>query len=157
MLQTFIDDSGKAEEPFFVLAGFTSLVERWVEFANAWKLKLQEPPKIRYFKMREAAALRGEFLNFTERQRDRRLEDLIGIINAHASFFVFCEVNRDAWKQAFQKQISKTLDSPYYHAYCSIMQSPLIECLCTWCNAIALILYLTMKARPSYAKSLIGG
>ena len=119
MLQTFIDDSGKAEEPFFVLAGFTSLVERWVEFANAWKLKLQEPPKIRYFKMREAAALRGEFLNFTERQRDRRLEDLIGIINAHASFFVFCEVNRDAWKQAFQKQISKTLDSPYYHAYCS--------------------------------------
>jgi hypothetical protein len=121
MLKAYVDDTGKGDEPFFVLAAFVSTAEKWCAFSDAWDAKLKEPPAIAYFKMREAWSLWGEFLPFKAEQRDRRVEDLIKIVNQHAEFFVFCEINKRDWADILAKQIAKTLDNPFYHGYCTIM------------------------------------
>src|SRR5665213_1486028 len=127
MLKAYVDDSGKGEEPIFVAAGLVSTAERWAAFSDAWAAKLSEPPGIDYFKMREAWALRGQFERFLPAERDRRVGDLVAIINDHADFFSFCTINKVDWESVFAKRISKTMDSPFYHAYCMVALTTLVH------------------------------
>lgn len=63
-LQGFIDDSGEQDDPsgpVIVLAGFIATAERWAAFSDNRQAALDAKPPIAYFKMVEAARLRGEF------------------------------------------------------------------------------------------------
>jgi hypothetical protein len=127
MLKAYVDDSGKGEEPFFVLAALVSSAENWATFADEWEAKLSEAPRIDYFKMREAWARRNQFASFTEEQRDKRVYDLVDIINRRVEFFSFCEINNKDWRDILEGKISKTLDVQYYHGYCRITVNVLVR------------------------------
>lgn len=121
MLQGFGDDTGKGNEPVFALAGFVASVELWIEFSNAWDTKIREDPAIHYFKAREAAACRGEFGGFNSEQRDKKVADLIGLINTYAQFFVGTAIMREDWGAVFRGQVAKTMDLPFFFAYMRLM------------------------------------
>jgi hypothetical protein len=61
MLQIWLDDSGRGQRPAFVLAGYFSSVDAWIEFSDEWKALLQKRPALRRLKAYEAFGLRGEF------------------------------------------------------------------------------------------------
>jgi hypothetical protein len=125
MLQGFGDDTGKGNEPVFALGGFVASVEQWMDFADAWDAKIKEEPSIGYFKASDAAACRREFLRFDPAQRDKKVTDLISLINAYAQFFVGCAIVREDWGKVFRGQMAKTMDSPFFFAYMRLMTSSL--------------------------------
>src|SRR5690242_20611637 len=65
--QAYADDSGK-EPPVYVFSGFVSSSAAWALFSDEWQgaLDSARPHKISYAKMRDAYALQGQFLGFSE-------------------------------------------------------------------------------------------
>src|ERR1700730_17739629 len=80
-LQGFFDDSGnEPTSPIFVLAGFITTNQQWAAFSDEWQLALDEPPRLKYFKMAEAEHFRGQFSKtkgWINENRDARLLTLI--------------------------------------------------------------------------------
>src|SRR5665213_561253 len=70
-LTAFIDESGKSEEPVFVMAGYIGRAEEWAAFNDEWRTVLDKPPRLDSFHMTEAM-YSGEI---------RRLPDLLPIIS----------------------------------------------------------------------------
>jgi hypothetical protein len=83
ILQACVDDSISAELSIFVLAGFVSTYPRWVEFRNEWEAALKKSPSLEYFKMKEAAACRGQFESWSFADRDKRVAEFAAIIKKH--------------------------------------------------------------------------
>jgi hypothetical protein len=87
--QLAADASGnEPQSPVFVIAGFVAPAAKWADFSAAWQVALDEPPKLDYFKMNEAASMSGQFhprRGWTEAKRDDRLVTLARIIKDHTS------------------------------------------------------------------------
>lgn len=86
-VQVFVDDSGgKGHGKHFALVGLVAESESWEAFSVEWAACLAEHPKISMLKMRDAAALRGEFSLWPPRCERRQTS---GIGSHHQSL---CEV-----------------------------------------------------------------
>src|SRR5207244_5679364 len=62
--------------PWFILSALLGEAEDWATVSDAWKSALDESPKIRYFKMDEAADLDGQFYGMSPTNRDYKLTRL---------------------------------------------------------------------------------
>lgn len=103
-VQAFVDDSGtKGQTKNFVLAGLVSDSERWEKFSQEWRSCLNQHPRIKLFKMKDAASCTGAFHRFTEVQRDSRLRALAQIINRHVEFAIWSVIDLDAHVQTWAK------------------------------------------------------
>jgi hypothetical protein len=73
--------------------------------------------------------MRGEFnpKRFSEEDRDKRVELLIDIINRYAKLGFITVVENDAYQEAFDKAISRTMDAPYWHAHVQFIQAILVQ------------------------------
>jgi hypothetical protein len=113
-LQGYFDDSGShAGDPVFMVAGFVSTADKWKTFCEEWRTKLDEYPKIRYFKMREAMSLRGQFeRGWTPALRDQRVLELCEIIRKHA------ELCADSWlyRVNFDDLVANIVDLPEFNS-----------------------------------------
>ena len=59
MLQAYIDDSGNGDPPVYVLAGFVASSDEWEIFTDEWQALLDAPPRLEYFKMKEASVTKA--------------------------------------------------------------------------------------------------
>lgn len=121
VLQAYVDDTNKGNEPVFALGGLVASVDSWLRFSDAWDAKLREPPGIEYFKAREAAGLQGQFRDWDIEARDRKVAALIEPINQYAITYIGCAVIKHDWEEVFRGQMSKTMDSPVFFAYMRII------------------------------------
>lgn len=121
MIEAYSDDSGRGQPPVFVYAGWVSTVDKWAEFANAWEQALLIPPSVRFFKMKDAAALEGEFGRFDETLRNERLSILMDIINDYVDYGVSVSVRQDHYTEVFDRVLSITYDSPQQFAATHLM------------------------------------
>jgi hypothetical protein len=112
--QAYIDDSGKGQEPVFVLAGFVAPTAAWASFSDEWAGALRGPPSLAYFKMKEAAACRGQFVDWRDAARDNFLRRLIGIIDRHVTVGIGSVIPQKAYKEVFQGRIAPGADTPYF-------------------------------------------
>ena len=75
--QLAADASGnEPQSPIFVFGGLIAPAAKWADFSAAWQAALDEPPKIEYFKISEAANMGGQFSKrrgWTEAKRDDRV------------------------------------------------------------------------------------
>jgi hypothetical protein len=86
MLQAYLDDSGSdGLGPVFLLSGYVATAQAWKQFSEDWRKALDGPPKLEYFKMREANSLRKQFWGWNETQRNDLLMTLAQIIKRHVS------------------------------------------------------------------------
>jgi hypothetical protein len=119
--QLAADASGnESQSPVFILAGFVAPAAQWAKFSEAWQAALDQPPKLEYFKMNEAAGMSGQFSKrrgWTESQRDDRLVTLARIIRDHASVRVSAWIRHDDYNKyilplpALVRHLG--VDSPY--------------------------------------------
>lgn len=113
-MQAFVDDSGgKGNTRHFVLAGLIGHSEAWAEFSNEWRACLDERPRIRTFKMREAATCNGQFYSMTAKQRDEKLRKLAQIINRYALITTHSVIDLDAHEKTWAK-LEKPRNEPYF-------------------------------------------
>ncbi|MEO9189595.1 MAG: DUF3800 domain-containing protein [Acetobacteraceae bacterium] len=125
MFQAFADDSGKGDPLIFVMAGFVSEASRWAEFSNEWKAVLETAPQIRYFKTKEAAALRGQFDLFDETTRRDKIDALLDVIHRNVDYGIVRAVDTRAYMECVNGKVSVTLDSPYFFVAVEFMKATL--------------------------------
>jgi Protein of unknown function (DUF3800) len=120
VLQAFIDDSGsEPTSPIFYLAGFVADHEQWAAFSDEWRAVLDESPKLDYFKMSEAASLRGQFathLGWNDAKRDDRLVSFARVAARYARVRVGASIRHQDWAQianlpAIERRLA--VDTPY--------------------------------------------
>ena len=129
VLQAFLDDSGGNEQSTtFVLAGFVAPYEQWAKFADEWKVVLDKPPALDYFKMKEAEGLSGEFAlkkGWDASLRDQRLSDLIDVIRKYAIASIHASIRNDHFEQYLKSLPTPgrnlSTDSPYTMLVMNIM------------------------------------
>jgi hypothetical protein len=124
-LEAYIDDSGKGQPPVFVLAGFLGYAAQWAEFTEEWRAALAKKPALEYFKMREAASLHGQFFGWGEQQRDRRLAELLAIIDRRVISGVYSGVMHADFDKIIRGKIAKRMDNPYFLMYHGIIAAVL--------------------------------
>ena len=83
MLQAFVDESGYGGDSALVMGGFISTPDKWAAFSVEWRELLNYYRPISYFKMSEAANLRGEFLGWSPEIRDEKVALLWKVIARH--------------------------------------------------------------------------
>lgn len=121
MLQAFIDDSGTdGRSPVFVLAGFISTVERWAAFTDEWTESLRWAG-IEYFKMNEAATLTGQFLHWSEANRDEKVVRFHRIIEEHVIHAVSLRLILSDLEYVIGHRPEAFLKNPYYWSFWEIM------------------------------------
>jgi hypothetical protein len=127
--QAVIDDSGsEPQSRIFVLAGFAASANAWANFAVDWRAALDEPPKLEYFKMTEAANFGGQFARdkgWDEAKRDDRLISLTRIINKHACLLIHAAVRNDHFEKYIKSipapERTLAIDSPYVLMFTQII------------------------------------
>jgi hypothetical protein len=115
ILQGYFDDSGTSKGQFVcVIAGFISTVERWKSFSEEWQAKLNEDPKLAYFRMSDAMGLRGQFeRSWNPELRDQRVYELLEIIKKHSIIAVESRLLRGFYENLV-RGISPVFDDPYF-------------------------------------------
>jgi len=115
MWKAYFDESGSdAKSQYFVLAGYVSSVDHWERFSDEWQRALERPPRLDYFKTREAFQLRDQFEGWSEDQRNERIEDLWRIVRAHAIFGCAVAMPKDLYERHLRGVIVRLYDNPYY-------------------------------------------
>lgn len=117
MLRAFFDDSGRSQEPVFVLAGFVARSEAWARFSDAWNSALHQAPRIEYFKMYEANSRTGQFDGWTVEARNQKMLMLAQIIKDHVLCGLSVVMRHKHYAQVFKGQIADRLDQPFFWMY----------------------------------------
>lgn len=113
-MQAFVDESGGAGNTrHFVMAGLIAHSEAWAEFTEEWESCLKEAPRIRLFKMKDAASCTGAFYYFTDSERDDKLRKLAQIINRYVLIATHSTIDLDAHAKTWAR-LDKPRCDPYF-------------------------------------------
>ena len=117
-IQAYIDDSrSDTGDQRLVLAGFINTAEKWARFSDAWYAELRRAPSIEYFKMVEAAGLRGEFGGWTMEDRDNKVADLARIIRHWEPATVHSSVSQRQVREIIHPVAPYGLRDAYAYAF----------------------------------------
>lgn len=123
MLQGYFDDSGSdGIRPPFVLAGWIHTAERWGDFSDDWKAELDQRPKIRYFKMSEAAAGQGQFQGMPIEFRKYKVRNLLSVVQKHNPDGLYCFMRWDEWRE-FEKKLPASTRKPYVSLFFGVLDT----------------------------------
>jgi len=129
-IQVFVDDSGMiGQGPYFVMAGLIGRAEQWSLFSDDWKKCLNASPRIGQLKMRDAAARGGDFYGFSEKERNQKLIDLLGVIDAHRPTLLDVVLDLSAFDDTIRNFAGKPHNNPYFIGYLMMMLAVAYELL----------------------------
>jgi hypothetical protein len=118
MLQGYADDSGSdGHRKPYVLAGLVLPVERWAQFADDWRVQLERPPTIEYFKMFEAVERVGQFQGVQPEIRDRKIRDVLEVIDSHTPKGIYSVLQWDEFRTLMSAHLSGPLANPYPYLF----------------------------------------
>lgn len=84
LIRAFCDESSNGA---FLMAGWVAPSETWEPFADRWKLELEKPPTIKYFKHYEAKQREGQFEGWEQTAIDEKMLALAKVICAHKPLY----------------------------------------------------------------------
>jgi len=113
-VQAFIDESGSKTDVAFVLAGLIGTSEQWADFSINWQTALHESPRIDYFKMQEAAKLKGQFGRWKRETRDAKLRRLLAVLNSYELDFISVSLDVTAFYEIISEHMPKPGNNPYF-------------------------------------------
>ena len=123
VFQAYVDDSGsEPQSQIFVFSGFVASHDEWARCSDEWQVELDRDIPLAYFKMAEAASLRGEFdrkRGWDEIARDKRVLALARIVRRFVKIRISAWISHDDWAThitslpAPVRRLSQ--DSPFSH------------------------------------------
>jgi hypothetical protein len=118
LVQAYVDESGgKGQGTVFVFSALISSFENWVAFTPKWQACLDEPPKIAYFKMNEAASRSEQFGGFSVPERDEKVNKLCRIIATSDLVEQHTIVKLDDFSETFAKHSAGNMTDPYFFPF----------------------------------------
>ena len=114
MLTAYFDDSGThVDSAFVLLAGLYGTDEQWKAFNLAWRNKLDDPVPhkrpLRRFHMFDCHHGEGEFVGYSQAERDALIHDLRSIIISHRLHGYCCGGSRLDWDALVSGDICRFL------------------------------------------------
>jgi hypothetical protein len=97
VLQAWFDESGKGQEPVYLLAGYVGDVEMWKRFSDEWQAELDREPKLPYLHVSESQLFKG--LNPAERKA--RILEFVKIIRNHRPFGITFTLKHSDYRRYF--------------------------------------------------------
>ena len=113
MLTVYLDESGTADSPMLVLAGYMADASKWTRFQREWRKILLEF-QIPYFHMNECAHFRGPFEGWTESRRKDLLGRLAFTITTTAGWSLSCSIPMKDYNEVVPEWMRKRLVNPYF-------------------------------------------
>ena len=126
VLQAYLDDSGIGQPPASVMGGFVASAESWAAFSDEWQEALDMRPAISYFKMKEANACGGEFLDWSDSRRNERVALLFSIVEKYALVGVSSAVHHEMYNAIFRGRLNRDtdiLEHPYFLLFHGVVTS----------------------------------
>jgi hypothetical protein len=126
MLQGYFDDSGSdrsPQSPVYVVSGFVSTFMRWGKLSDEWGTALAGPPKIDYFKMREAKSLQGQFRGWQGTDRDAMVLRLGAIIKKYVLYQVYGSLRHSDYDNFVRGKVPPLVDNPYFVCFANILNA----------------------------------
>jgi len=123
ILQAFVDDSrSESGDKEFVLAGYMTTAEQWMQFSNEWAAVLAESPQLeRGFHAIDAFHLRGQFANWKRAARDEKVERLIGVIERFPLASFDTRMSQESFRRILLPITPYDLKSPYMTLFFAVM------------------------------------
>jgi hypothetical protein len=125
ILNGFVDDSGSGrgsgQGNVFVLAGFVSTAELWEQFSDEWEEICAKHPATHDFKMRKAIRLKEN--NWTQEERDNRINELIQLIKRKAKYRVDAVLARPNYENLVRGKLPPEIDDPYFVLFYQVIMS----------------------------------
>lgn len=122
MLQTFIDDSIAATgDRRLFLAAYVQTAESWIEFSDAWGSVLCEHPKIEYFKMSEAHRRGGQFRNFSESARTKKVFALAKVIKQFSPWGIHTSISTVEFQTMVRPHAPFPMATPYFYVFFAVL------------------------------------
>ncbi len=126
MVKAFVDDSGSGgDSTWYVLAGYVGTVCDWIGFEPAWRVALENPPRIEYFKASEAESLKELFAGFTRDQANAKIDALIEVIARHAQRAIIVRTRQKDYNEIIKPKIPEIWDDAYYFLFPSFISAVL--------------------------------
>src|SRR5271170_4973327 len=132
VLQAWFDESGKGQEPVYLLAGYVADTETWKGFATDWQAELDCEPKLPYLHAKESQIFKG----LSTDERIARVLRFVDIIRRHrvrgASFLMKHSDYREYYRilethpsiTAGEKRMMK---NPYYYGFQLVLSTMLMR------------------------------
>mgnify|MGYP003385252209 CR=1 FL=1 len=125
MLVGYVDDSGSHENEYaFVLAGFISTTERWINFSDEWDALSRQYPQTLDFKMKVAERLKGGGTYWGDgtddeliERRDTKVQALAALIKKHAIYRISAGTDWHNYRAIAKGRVPPEVDSPYFFLY----------------------------------------
>jgi len=118
MLQGYVDDSGSDGLRIpYVLAGFILPAEKWEAFSDHWHSQLERSPRIEYFKMSEAYERNGQFLGIQPEIRDRKIRDLLEVIDCHKPIGICSYMRWSDFRNELEPHMDGQMKNPYHYLF----------------------------------------
>jgi hypothetical protein len=126
IIQAYIDESGgKGQGSVFAFSALIASAKDWDGFSNDWQSRLDEHPRIKYFKMHEAAKFKGQFQGWSLRARNEKLRRLCEPIQGLVE--LFCVLDLGAFAKTLAAHSYKPMDSPYFYPFHIIIMAIALE------------------------------
>jgi hypothetical protein len=121
--RAYVDDSGRGgHSPVLVLAGWLAPISTWAEFVPHWDAMLGMAPRLEYFKMNEAARLKGQFESWNETRRNERVALAYKTIEERIPYQVSVILELDPYHQIFTPDwVEDAVLNPYYFAFYAVV------------------------------------
>lgn len=130
ILQAVVDDSltnARRPQRVYALGGLLAPAETWGDLSEQWAAELNLEPKLDYFKLNEALALKGEFhtdKGWTDERRDARLHAFARIIRQHVACSIVVSMDAKDYdeivKPLAEQASMKELRDPYFFCFYQI-------------------------------------
>jgi len=122
VLQAWFDESGKGQEPVYLLAGYVGKKTMWEDFAEDWQAELDARPSLPYLHANESQLFRG----YTPAERIERLLRFVAIIRKHQPIGITYILKHEEYREFFSiisehptitPAERRMLTNPYYHSF----------------------------------------
>jgi Protein of unknown function (DUF3800) len=131
----YADDSGsEPQSPIFFFAGLLTAADDRAAFSDEWNAALARHPKLDYFKMSEAASLRGQFeqhRGWNDQKRDDRVITLARIATKYARLRASVSIRHDLFDKYFLSvpAVERNLatDTPYVLLFTQMISVALLH------------------------------
>ena len=127
ILQAWFDESGKGQEPVYLLAGYVGKKTMWEDFADDWQAELDRTPCLPYLHANESQLFKG----WAPEERIERLLRFVAIIRNHQPVGITFMLKQDEYRQFFSvisrhptitPAERRMLKNPYYHSFTMILK-----------------------------------
>lgn len=98
VLQAWFDESGKGQEPVFLLAGYVGKKTMWEDFADDWQAELERSPRLPYLHAKESQLFKG----LTPKERIARLATFVELIEKYKPTAIACPIKHSDHRQFFR-------------------------------------------------------